>query len=49
MAGVITLRHVLAHPRLVIAGFGLAVFCACLAAALRGESRTFLSIIVEEA
>lgn len=49
MAGVITLRHVLAHPVLVVRGFGLAVFFrAVLAGARRaagGPAVTFLSLL----
>jgi hypothetical protein len=45
MTGVITLRHVLAHPVLVIRGFGCRVFVRCIWAACRHEQRTFLSIL----
>ncbi len=45
MTGVITLRHVLGHPVLVIRGFGCRVLLRCIVAACLREKRTFLSIL----
>ena len=45
MTGVITLRHVLAHPVAVVRGFGLRVLVRCIAAACLRQDRTFLSLI----
>jgi len=46
MTGVITLRDVLAHPVLVVRGFGWRVFVRCIVAACRHEECTFLSLVV---
>ncbi|MBN1586556.1 MAG: hypothetical protein JW937_03900 [Candidatus Omnitrophica bacterium] len=45
MKGVITKRHVISHPHLVIQGFGLRVFLRALAA---GSNDTFFEVIVRE-
>jgi hypothetical protein len=44
MMGVITARHVLRHPVLVVRGFGWVVFARCLLAAVGVSRATFLSI-----
>ncbi len=48
MTGVITLRDVLAHPFVVVRGFGCRVFVRCIWAACRREQRTFLSVMWTE-
>jgi hypothetical protein len=45
MQGVITARHVLRHPAVVIRGFGWRVFGRCLVATLSLSRETFLSIV----
>lgn len=47
MTGVITLRHVLAHPVTVVRGFGCRVLVRCVWVACRREKRTFLSIAAD--
>ena len=44
MTGVITTRHVLRHPILVVRGFGWKVFARCVLATVCVSHETFLSI-----
>jgi hypothetical protein len=45
MKGVITARHVLRHPFLVVRCFGWRVFGRCLVASVSHSRETFLSIV----
>lgn len=45
MTGVITLRHVLAHPYLIVHEYGGRLFLRCLLCALKRERCTFLSLV----
>lgn len=45
MRGVVTLRHVLAHPALVIRCYGCSVFLRCVVAAFARKPTTFLEVI----
>jgi hypothetical protein len=47
MTGVITFRHIATNAHIVVAEYGWKVFARCVVAAVRGESRTFLSIVWE--
>ncbi len=44
MTGVITLRHVVRHPFLIMREFGVAVFGRCILHALLRTRATFLEI-----
>jgi hypothetical protein len=45
MNGIITFRHVIAHPVIIVRGWGWRVFGRCLIAATKRTHETFLSII----
>ena len=47
MVGIITWRHVLCHPVLIIRGFGWSVLGHCFLAVVLRQQRTFLAIISE--
>ncbi len=45
MQGIITGRHVLTHPTVIIRGFGVGCYLRCIRAVLRRERTTFLELI----